>query len=45
MAPDINNAGKVHTCGDEISFQAKSMTRLSFFDSLGVLETEVDQWR
>ena len=44
MAPDINNAGKVHTCGAEISIQADPLPGLNLFANLGVLKTKIDQW-
>lgn len=44
MAPDINNAGQVHTCGGELSIQAEPLPGLSTFANLGILKTEIDQW-
>ncbi len=44
MAPDINNAGQVHTCGGELSIQADPLPGLSTFVNLGILKTEIDQW-
>lgn len=44
MAPDINNAGKVHTCGAELSIQADPLPGLNLFANLGFLKTEIDQW-
>ncbi|MCB9482107.1 MAG: TonB-dependent receptor [Desulfobacteraceae bacterium] len=44
MAPDISNAGKVHTCGAEISIHADPKPSMSFFATFGFLKTEIDRW-
>ncbi len=45
MAPDINNAGQVHTWGVELGLEADPLPGLSLFANLGILDTEIDQWR
>lgn len=44
MAPDITNAGKVHTCGGELSIDADPFPFISLFANLGILKTEIDRW-
>jgi iron complex outermembrane receptor protein len=45
MAPDIQNAGKAHTYGAELNIQADVTPGLVLFGNLGILKTNIDQWR
>ena len=45
MAPDIQNAGKVHSYGAELNIQADVMPGLVLFGNFGILKTNIDQWR